>query len=96
MEGFGQWEFLNLLGVSVSGGAEDVHLTFMEKWDFENDYTKYRIDAKAAEVRRMGWREYRRHASAFLTLWAQSGLTKLLDLPTQRGPRDLERFFEET
>ena len=37
LEGFGQWEFLTLLGATLTREARDVHNSFIEGWDFEND-----------------------------------------------------------
>ena len=36
LAGFGQWEFLGLLGPRTQGEARAVHVAFMEKWDFED------------------------------------------------------------
>ena len=92
LEGFGQWEFLTILGFTLSGEASDVH---MDKWDFKNKDNEYRMDARAAEARRMVRREPLNDKTAFLTLQDQSGLAALPNLPLEREPRDFDRFFDE-
>ena len=34
LEGFGQWEYLNLPGVTLAGEARDVHRAFMGEWNY--------------------------------------------------------------
>lgn len=36
IEGFGQWEFLQQVGVTLIGEARDVYDEFMENWDALN------------------------------------------------------------
>ena len=95
LAGFGQWEFLGLLGPRMQGEARAVHVAFMERWDFEDADNQDLEVAQDAERRRQLWRDYRRDNTAYMTLRAQSGFTHAPAPPDENEPRDLERFFDD-
>ena len=68
LDGFGEWEFLNLLGNVLAGEARDVHTAFMEEWDFQSVTNPNREEALRMENIRHLWRIYRRDRTAYLTL----------------------------
>ena len=74
MDGFGQWEYLGLVGGLLSNEARDVHSAFIDKWDFEDVDNPNFQAADDAERRRTIWREYRRDREAYMRLRAASGL----------------------
>ena len=43
--GFGQWEFITLLGPRLGGEARTVHALFMETWDFEDEENPHAPEA---------------------------------------------------
>ena len=66
MDGFGEWEYIGLMGGILLGEARDVHAAFLDTWDFEDvDNTNYPA-AVDAERRRTIWREYRRDREAYM------------------------------
>ena len=95
MFGFGQWEFITLIGSRLSGEARTVHAFFLEKWDFEDEDNPMLIEAEDVERRRQLWRMYKRENAAYLTLRANSGFPAPPQGPNESEPRDLERFFSD-
>ena len=76
--GFGQWEFITLMGPRLGGEARTVHALFMETWDIENEENPHALEAVDAERRRQLWRLYRRDNATFLmlnTVWFQCATT---------------------
>ena len=70
MNGFGEWEYVGLIGGILLGEARDVHAAFLDTWNFEDvDNTNYQA-AVDAERRRTIWREYRRDREAYMRLRA--------------------------
>ena len=94
ISGFGQMEFLALLGPRLSAEARTVHVQFMDTWSVDDADNPDLATAEHAENRRQLWRNYRRDQAAFSTMRAQSGFTTSPPPPTENEPRDLERFFE--
>ena len=95
LAGFGQWEFLGLLGPRMQGEARAVHVAFMERWDFDDADNQDLEVAQDAERRRQLWRDFRRDNTAYMTLRAQSGFTHAPAQPDENEPRDLDRFFDD-
>ena len=95
LAGFGQWEFLGLLGPRMQGEARAVHVAFMERWDFEDEGNQDLEVARDTERRRQLWRDFRRDNAAYMTLRAQSGFNQAPAEPVENEPRDLERFFDD-
>ena len=93
IEGFGQWEFLGLLGVTLGGEAREVHNSFMDEWSFEDRNNSNYRRAKRAERCRVLWRAHRRDRAAFMTLRSNSGFATEPVPPTIREPHDLEDFI---
>lgn len=51
MEGFGDWEFVELLGVALTGEVRAVHNAFEKSWDPNNDrLLEARCNRRAEEV----------------------------------------------
>ena len=71
LAGFGQWEFLGLLGPRTQREARAIHVAFMEKWDFEDLDNPDLEVAQDAERRRQLWQDFRRDNTAYMTLRAQ-------------------------
>ena len=65
MEGFGQWEFLGLVGGLLINEARDVHSAFIDRWDFEDVENPNFEAAEDAERRRAIYRGYRRDREAY-------------------------------
>ena len=89
MDGFGQWEFLGLLGVTLQGEAQDVHTACTEHWDLDLTYGEANRRARCAEGRRVMWRGYRKQKAAWATMRLNSSLTAQ---PVEEL-EDLEEFF---
>ena len=50
LNGFGEWEFISLLGEVLRGEAKDVLASFLDKWDFENEENEnWEADGKFGE-----------------------------------------------
>ena len=64
MEGFGEWEFVEMLGVALIGEARDVHNTFLKSWDSNNERLPEARRNRRTEERRVIWREYRQDQAA--------------------------------
>ena len=94
LDGFGQWEFLQLLGRVLSGEARDVHLAFMEEWDPVAENNPNRENALILEHDRQLWRLYRREKSAFFSLRKNSGIQSEPQAPQVAEPEDLNEFFD--
>ena len=86
MIGFGQWDFITLLGARLTGEARTVHAFFKEMWDFEDRENPMYDEAEDAERRRQLWRMFRRDSAAFLTLRAQSGFAAPPPEPAKPKP----------
>lgn len=56
LAGFGQLEFLTLLGSKLSGEARGVHVAFMDTWDFENADNPAIAEAQDVEESHQLWR----------------------------------------
>ena len=50
--GFGQWEFIGLMGSRLTGEARTVHASFLERWDFDDLDNPMYLDAE--DVERVG------------------------------------------
>ena len=95
IEGFGQWEFLSLLGVTLGGEAREVHNSFLDEWSFEDRHNPNYWRARRAERTRDLWRTHRCDRAAFKTIRLQSGFDSEPLPPTMREPDDLENFIAD-
>ena len=95
MDGFGEWEFLGLVGGLLINEARDVHSAFIDRWDFEDTENPNFHAAQDAERRRIIWRGYRRDREAYSRLRAASGLQSEPQKPWEDEPQDLDRFIED-
>ena len=68
LKGFGQWENLNLLRVTLTGEAREVHSAFMDEWNYVDRSNPNYQWARRAERAQVSWRNYRPDQAAFLTL----------------------------
>ena len=67
MEGFGEWEFVELLGMALTGEARVIHNAFLKSLDPHNErLPKARRNRRAEEVRVI-WREYRQDQASWAT-----------------------------
>ena len=60
ISGFGQWEFLALLGPRLTAEARIVHVSFMDTWSFDDPDNPDLPMAQDAEAKRQVWRNFRR------------------------------------
>ena len=93
IEGFGEWEFMMLLGTTLTGEAREVHNAYMDDHSFTNRSNPHYRRARRAERIRVLWRVYRRDRSAFLSLRAQSGIAVEPTRPEEPEPEDIEDFL---
>ena len=95
IDGFGEWEFINLMQGVLLGEAKDVLAGFLDKWDFKNVENENWEAAEDAERRRQIWREYRCDRTAYKSLRAMSGQNSEPVRPFEDEPQDLERLIHE-
>ena len=93
IEGFWEWEFMRLLGSTVTGEVREVHNAYMDEWNFTDCSNPNFRRARRAERLRAIFRVYRRDRSAFLSLRAQSGIAVEPVAPDAREPTDIEDFL---
>ena len=91
--GFGEMEFIGLLGTRVTGEVRTVYSAFLEDWNHRNENNPNREAAVDAEVRRQQWRDWWRDNTMFRTQGVNSGFTVAPPQPGVPEPRDLERLF---
>ena len=92
LEGFGKWEYLNLLGVTFTK-AHEVHSAFIDEWNFVNRTNPNYRRPRRAERARVLWRTYQRDRTTSLTLHRQSGITSEPMPPLVHELDDLEDFI---
>ena len=95
LNGFGEWEFISLLGEVLRGEAKDVLASFMDRWDFENEDNENWEAADDAERGRQIWREYRCDLTAYKSLRTGSGYHVEPVKPWENEPRDLDIFIDD-
>lgn len=92
--GFGQREYIQLLGTWLSGEARTVLSSFLDEWNFEDVDTPNRATAQDAEVRRQQWRDQCRVDTCYRTQQANFGFDAAPPLPKVDESRDVERLFD--
>ena len=95
IDGFGEWEFINLMQGILLGEAKDVLAGFLDKWDFQNVENENREAAEDAERRRQIWREYQCDRTTYKSLRAMSGQNNEPVKPFEDKPQVLERLIHE-
>lgn len=95
IDGFGEWEFINLLQGTLKGEAKDVLAGILYRWDFKNSDNDNWEAVNDAKRRRHIWREYRCDRTAYKSLRAMSGQTREPPKPYEDEPQDLERLIDE-
>ena len=94
LAGFGQMEFISLLGTRCTGEARTVHSSFTKDWSATIPNNPNRDAAVDAERRRQLWRDWRRDNAAFRTQRVNSGFAAAPPQPEEPEPRDVQRFFD--
>ena len=93
IEGFGQFDFLKLLGTRLTGEAREVHNAHRDEWKPGDRSNPNFRRARRAERKRAIWRIYRRDRSTYLSLRSQSGFDVEPAEPDFPEPADLEDFL---